>query len=60
MGNSCCSHRGNIKFDKVKDASELNMITAFEQTFPLRKIDINEYSRRLKKLIDINQKDIIT
>ena len=37
--------------DKIEDNSLTGFITEFEFYLPLKKIDIDEYERRLKKLI---------
>lgn len=62
MGNACCSSRGQIKYgaESISDSSELGFISAFEQTLPLKKIDIDEFERRLKKLVDSSNKDTIS
>ena len=36
------------------------MITRFEETIPLRRMTIDEYERRLKKLADPDSKDMLT
>ena len=45
--------------EKVEDKSETGFITDFEFTLPLKKIDIDEYERRLKKLVDSSCKETI-
>ena len=37
--------------DKIEDTSATGFITEFEFYLPLKKIDIDDYERRLKKLI---------
>lgn len=46
--------------EKVDDQSETGMITEFEHKLPLCSIDLDEYERRLKKLADSENKDMIT
>jgi hypothetical protein len=40
------------KVEKISDTSETGFITDWEFNLPLGKIDIDDYERRLKKLID--------
>jgi hypothetical protein len=40
------------KVEKINDTSETGFITDWEFNLPIRKIDIDDYERRLKKLID--------
>ncbi len=42
----------SLKPEKIEDNTQTVMITKFEETLPLRKITIDEFERRLKKLID--------
>jgi hypothetical protein len=44
----------------VDDKSETGMISNFEKKLPLGKVDIDEFERRLKKLVDPLSKDVIT
>ena len=39
---------GQYSLETVKDNSKLSMISQFEETLPLRKIDVNEFERRVK------------
>jgi hypothetical protein len=40
------------KAEKIFDSTETGFITDFEYTLPLKKIDIDEFERRLKKLVE--------
>lgn len=46
--------------EKIEDNSTTSMITRFEETIPLRRMTIDEYERRLKKLADPDSKDMLT
>ena len=45
--------------EKIEDNSQTVMVTKFEETIPLKKITIDEFERRLKKLIDPTCGDMI-
>jgi hypothetical protein len=45
---------------KIDDKSELHMITDFEKKLPLAMIDLDDFERRLKKLADKDNKDLIS
>lgn len=51
---------GKYKADAVSDDTPTNIITHFETTLPLRKIDIDEYERRLKKFASPESGDVLT
>lgn len=46
--------------EKIDDNSQTAMITKFEETIPLRKMTIDEYERRIKKLADPALPDFLT
>lgn len=43
--------------ESVHDNSKVAFITAFETTLPLRNMSLNEYERRLKKLVTPKMED---
>ncbi len=47
------------KVEKISDSGELGFITDFEFELPLKKVDIDEYERRLKKLVEPGSNDTI-
>ncbi len=51
---------GKYKADLVIDDTPTKIITHFEATLPFRKIDIDEFERRLKKLASPETGDVIT
>ena len=46
--------------EKVDDTSQTSMITKFEEIIPLRRMTIDEYERRIKKLAEPDSKDVLT
>ena len=46
--------------ESVTDQSEMSFITLFEKELPLRNISLNEFERRLKKLVTPAMKDMTT
>lgn len=46
--------------EKINDSSQTAMITKFEENIPLRKMTIDEFERRIKKLADPESKDQLT
>ena len=48
------------KTEKYVDNTPTGFITDFEFNLPLKKIDIDEYERRLKKLVEPGSKAFIT
>jgi len=47
------------KTEKYSDSTPTGFITDFEFNLPLKKIDIDEYERRLKKLVEPGSKAYI-
>ena len=47
------------KAEKINDVSETGFLTDFEFTLPLNKIDIDEYERRLKLLVQPGSNETI-
>jgi hypothetical protein len=45
---------------KFDDKSELHMVTDFERKLPIAKMDLDDFERRLKKLGDKDNKDLIS
>lgn len=48
------------KPEVIEDKSATCMITKFEESLPLKKMTIDEFERRLKKLVDPTCQDKIT
>jgi hypothetical protein len=54
-----------FKVQKIEDTSQFMCITDFQQSLPLSRMTLNEYERRLKKLLnhaegdEINKKQLI-
>lgn len=46
--------------EKIEDQGPLGMITEFESKLPLTEIDLDDFERRLKKLAEIDSKNLIT
>ncbi len=45
-------HAHKVYHEKVDDNSQTAMVTKFEETLPFRKLTIEEFERRIKKLAD--------
>ena len=45
--------------EAVKDASQIKFITEFEKDLPLRNMSLNEFERRLKKLVTPAMNDMV-
>ena len=46
--------------ETVRDESQIKFITEFENDLPLRNMSLNEYERRLKKLVTPAMKDMVS
>ncbi len=51
---------GKYKNENIDDSTPLSMITKFENALPLKKIDIDEFERRLKKLANPDCENMLT
>ena len=49
-----------FKVRKIEDTSQMACITDFQQSLPLSRMSLNEYERRLKKLLDPEAGDEIS
>jgi len=48
-----------FKVQKIEDTSQMQVVTEFQQSLPLSRMTLNEYERRLKKLLDPQMGDEI-